>query len=272
VKARQQLPKNKNFRKDFPMLQLQGHVAVITGAAGGIGSAIAKRFAGEGSSVALLDKDTKRLKAVAKEIVSLGGEAEAFIVDITDSKDVAKAVKTVAKKFGKITLLVNAIGLLKQGKVDEMSEKDFDALMAVNVKGVFLAYKYVVPIMKKMGGVIINLSSVSAFVGSAESFAYTTSKGAVQSMTYATAQELAPHNIRVMAICPGWVNAGFTETALKLAPDPEVLLEAAKNAHVLGRMATPEEVANAALFLASDQASFMTGSALYVDGGFMIKR
>jgi NAD(P)-dependent dehydrogenase (short-subunit alcohol dehydrogenase family) len=253
-------------------MRLQDNVAVITGAAGGIGSAIARRFAAEGAAVAMLDKTPGKLMGLEKEIIASGGRAKAFKVDITDSKDVASVMKAVTKTFGKITLLVNAIGLLKQAKVDEMSEKDFDALMAVNVKGVFLAYKYVVPVMKKTGGVIINLSSVSAFVGSSESFAYTTSKGAVQSMTYATAQELAPHNIRVMAICPGWVSAGFTDVALKLAPDPNVLLEAAKNAHVLGRMATPEEVANAALFLASDEASFMTGSALYVDGGFMIKR
>jgi NAD(P)-dependent dehydrogenase (short-subunit alcohol dehydrogenase family) len=253
-------------------MQLNDDVAVVTGAAGGIGSAIAKRFAREGAKVALLDNNAAKLKTLQKEIAYSGGRAQAFKVDITDSKDVARVIKAAAKTLGKITLLVNAVGLLKQGPIDKMSEKDFDQLMAVNVKGVFLAYKYVVPVMKKTGGVIINLSSVSAFVGSAESFAYTTSKGAVQSMTYATAQELAPYNIRVMAICPGWVSAGFTEKALKLAPDPQVLLEAAKNAHVLGRMATPEEVANAALFLASKEASFMTGSALYVDGGFMIKR
>jgi NAD(P)-dependent dehydrogenase (short-subunit alcohol dehydrogenase family) len=253
-------------------MRLRDNVAVVTGAAGGIGSAIARRFASEGAAVALLDKTQNKLDKLAKEIAGSGGNAKTFEVDITDSKSVAGALKAVVKTFGKITLLVNSVGLLKQARVDEMTEKDFDALMAVNVKGVFLAYKYTVPVMKKTGGVIINLSSVSAFVGSPESFAYTTSKGAVQSMTYATAQELAPHNIRVMAICPGWVSAGFTDVALKLAPDPNVLLEAAKNAHVLGRMATPEEVANAALFLASDEASFMTGSALYVDGGFMIKR
>jgi NAD(P)-dependent dehydrogenase (short-subunit alcohol dehydrogenase family) len=253
-------------------MRLRDNVAVVTGAAGGIGSAIARRFASEGAAVALLDKTQNKLDKLAKEIAGSGGNAKTFEVDITDSKSVASALKAVVKTFGKITLLVNSVGLLKQARVDEMTEKDFDALMAVNVKGVFLAYKYTVPVMKKTGGVIINLSSVSAFVGSPESFAYTTSKGAVQSMTYATAQELAPHNIRVMAICPGWVSAGFTDVALKLAPDPNVLLEAAKNAHVLGRMATPEEVANAALFLASDEASFMTGSALYVDGGFMIKR
>ncbi len=254
-------------------MRLAGKVAMITGASGGIGSAIAKRFAQEGALVALVDKDLSKLKTVRREITKSGGQAESFGVNITDSKDVARVVREVVKTFGKITLLVNSVGFLKQGKVDEMSEKDFDALMAVNVKGLFLAYKYTVPVMRKAGaGVIINLSSVSAFVGSPESFAYTTSKGAVLSMTYATAQELAPDKIRVMAICPGWVDAGFTHQALKMAPDPNVLYEAARNAHVLGRMATADEVANAAVFLASDEASFMTGSALFVDGGFMIKR
>ena len=255
------------------MGRIEGKTAMITGASGGIGSAIAKRFAQEGARVALLDRHIKKLKKLQKEITQSGGQSENFYVDITDSKDVARVVKEIVKTLGPIHLLVNSVGILIQGKVDKMSEKDFDALMAVNVKGLFLAYKHAVPVMRKAGGgVIINLSSVSALVGSPESFAYTTSKGAVLSMTYATAQELAPDNIRVMAICPGWVDAGFTHQALKIAPDPSVLHQAAKNAHVLGRMATPEEVANAALFLASDEASFMTGSALYVDGGFMIKR
>jgi NAD(P)-dependent dehydrogenase (short-subunit alcohol dehydrogenase family) len=252
---------------------LKDEVAFITGAAGGIGSAIARRFASEGAAVALLDKTSSKLMRLEKEITASGGRAKAFKVDITDSKDVARVVKATTKTFGNITQLVNSVGLLKTGTVDTMPEKEFDALLSVNVKGVFLAYKHVVPGMKKAGGgVIINLSSVSALVGSPESFAYTTSKGAVLSMTYATAQELAPYHIRVMAICPGWVDAGFTHQAMKAAPDPKALLETAKNAHVLGRMATPEEVANAALFLASKEASFMTGSALYVDGGFMIKR
>jgi NAD(P)-dependent dehydrogenase (short-subunit alcohol dehydrogenase family) len=254
-------------------MQLRNHVALVTGAAGGIGSAIAKRFASEGAAVALVDKNVKKLKALAKEIVKAGGQAETVAVDITDSKDVAKVVKAASKTFGKITLLVNSVGLLKQGKIDEMSEKDFDLLMAVNVKGVYLAYKYAVPEIRKAGGgVIINLSSVSALIGTDSGFAYHTSKGAILSMTYATAQELAPDNIRVMVICPGWVDAGFTHQVMKEVPDPNVLHEAAKNAHLLGRMATSEEVANAALFLASDAASFMTGSVLFVDGGFMVKR
>jgi NAD(P)-dependent dehydrogenase (short-subunit alcohol dehydrogenase family) len=254
-------------------MKLKTHVALVTGAAGGIGSAIARRFAAEGAMIALVDKDEKKLKMLAKDIAKTGGRAEVFSVDITSSKDVARVVKAVAKTFGKITLLVNSVGLLKQGKIDEMSEKDFDLLMAVNVKGVYLTYKYAVPEIRKAGGgVIINLSSVSALIGTDNSFAYHTSKGALLSLTYATAQELAPDNIRVMAIAPGWVDAGFTHQVMKEVSDPEVLHQAAKNAHVLGRMATPEEVANAALFLASDEASFMTGSVLFVDGGFMVKR
>jgi NAD(P)-dependent dehydrogenase (short-subunit alcohol dehydrogenase family) len=254
-------------------MKLETQVALITGAAGGIGSAIARRFAHEGAAVALLDKDQKKLKTLVKEIAKTGGRAEAFQVDITNSKDVARVVKAVAKIFGKLTLLVNSVGLLKQGKIDEMSEKDYDLLMAVNVKGVYLTCKYTVPEIRKAGGgVIINLSSVSAFIGTDSSFAYHTSKGALLSLTYATAQELAPDNIRVMAIAPGWVDAGFTHQVMKEVPDPKMLHQAAKKAHLLGRMATPEEVANAALFLASDEASFMTGSVLFIDGGFMVKR
>jgi NAD(P)-dependent dehydrogenase (short-subunit alcohol dehydrogenase family) len=251
-------------------MKLETHVALVTGAAGGIGSAIARGFASEGAAVALADKDEKKLKTLAKEIAKTRGCAEAFQVDITDAKDVARVVKAVAKTFGKITLLVNSAGLLKQGRIDEMREKDYDLLMAVNVKGVYLAYKYAVPEIRKAGGgVIINLSSVSALIGTDNSFAYHTSKGALLSLTYATSQELAPYNIRVMAIAPGWVDGGFTHQVMKQVPDPQILQQAAKNAHLLGRMATPEEVAHAALFLASDEASFMTGSVLFVDGGFM---
>lgn len=255
------------------MGQLEGQVALITGAAGGIGSAIARVFASEGAAVALLDREATNLEGVAEDIRASGGHALPVPADITQAKEVARAVKLVTDHFAKITALVNAVGVLRQGRVDEMLEADWDALMDVNVKGVFLATKYTVPALKTAGGgTIINLSSVSAFVGSDGSFAYTASKGAVLSLTYGIAQELAPYNIRVNAICPGWVDAGFTHQAMRQATDPALIEAQAREAHVLGRMARPEEIAQAAVFLASSASSFVTGTALTVDGGFMIKR
>lgn len=253
------------------MTELQGQVAVITGAAGGIGSAIARRFVAAGAKVALLDRDAPGLEQLAQELQ--GENALSVSLDMTQASQVAAAMQQVRDSFGKLTLLINAIGLLKQGAVDDMNEADFDQLMQVNVKGVFLAYKYAVPFMKGAGGgAIVNLSSVSALVGTSNSFAYHTSKGAVLSLSYATAQELAPFNIRVNAICPGWVDGGFTHQVMRSLSDPQPLFQAARDAHLLGRMARPDEVAEAALFLASSAASFITGTALFVDGGFMVKR
>lgn len=255
------------------MGQLSGQVAVITGGAGGIGSAIARLFAAEGSAVAILDLPTSAGESIEGEIAAAGGRATFFPTDVTKASQVAHGIDSVLRTFGKLTILVNAVGVLRQGRVDLMSEDDWDFLMDVNVKGVFLATKYAVPALKAAGGgSIVNLSSVSAFVGSDGSFAYTTTKGAVQSFTYGIAQELAPFNIRVNALCPGWVDAGFTHQAMRTTDDPVALLELAQRSHVLGRMAQPEEVAQGALFLVSPAASFVTGTALFVDGGFMIKR
>lgn len=255
------------------MGQLEGQVALVTGAAGGIGSSIVRAFVREGAAVALLDRTRSAFESLEHELRDAGASVLAVPADITQAEAVSSAVQTLVKHFGKLTTLVNAVGILRQGRIDEMLETDWDDLMDVNVKGVFLACKYAVPAIKAAGGgSIINLSSVSAFVGSDGSFAYTASKGAVLSLTYGIAQELGPHQIRANAICPGWVDAGFTHQAMKQAADPSVLEAQARNAHVLGRMAAPGEVADAAVFLASSAASFVTGTALNVDGGFMIKR
>ncbi len=252
---------------------MQNQVVLVTGAAGGIGSSIAEGFVKAGAAVALLDRPSEALTELETRLRGLGAQVLALPADITNAEEVSKAVNTTVAQFGTIDTLINSVGLLRQGRVDAMLEADWDEIMAVNVKGVFLACKYTVPIMKKAAsGSIVNLSSVSAFVGSDGSFAYSASKGAVLSLTYGIAQELAPFGIRVNAICPGWVDAGFTHQAMKVASDPNMLLEQAKNAHVLGRMAAPSEIADAALFLSSKAASFITGTALNVDGGFMIKR
>lgn len=252
---------------------LDGQVSLITGAAGGIGSSIARAFVREGAAVALLDRPGSRLEALEAELAASGGEVQAVEADLTHSSEIAGAVTRAVARFGRLTSLVNAAGLLRQGRVDEMAEQDWADLMAVNVTGVFLACKYAVPALKAAGGgSIVNLSSVSAFVGSDGSFAYSVSKGAVLSLTYGIAQELGPSGIRVNALCPGWVDAGFTHQAMQSAADPHLLEQQARDAHVLGRMATPGEIADAAVFLSSGAASFITGTALNVDGGFMIKR
>lgn len=253
-------------------MELEDQVALITGAAGGIGSAIARLFAAEGAAVVLADQNAEGLHKLERELTAQKHRAKAIPTNVCSSASVQKTVALALAHFGKLTLCVNAAGILRQGRVDEMSEEDWNALMAVNVKGVFLTCKHVVPALKVAGGAIVNLSSVSALVGSDGSFAYTASKGAVTSMTYGIAQELAPFGIRVNVLCPGWVDAGFTHQALRQTLEPQLLLDTAKNAHLLGRMAAPEEVAQGALFLASQRASFVTGTSLFVDGGFMIKR
>ncbi len=257
------------------MAELTGQVTLITGAAGGIGSAIASKFVGEGSSVILVDTNVDKLEALSENIKVQNENANVLIAraDVTKSSELESAVEQGLEHYGKLTTLVNAVGILLTGTLAEMPEETWDKVMAVNVKGVFLACRAAAPaIAKSGGGAIVNLSSVSALVGSDIGSAYHTSKGAVLSLTYSLAQELAHANIRVNAICPGWVDAGFTHQAASSSANREALLAGAARNHALGRMATADEVADAAVFLASGRASFITGSSLFVDGGFMIKR
>jgi NAD(P)-dependent dehydrogenase (short-subunit alcohol dehydrogenase family) len=251
------------------MAEYEARHVVVTGAGGGIGRAVALAFLREGATVSAVDRDEDALSA----LVSAADSARlvTFAGDITIEPSWARMASDLADR-GPVEVLANCAGLLRQGRVTEMSLDDFSTMMAVNVTGTFLSCKHLVPHLAG-GGAIVNLSSVAAYVGSDGSFAYTASKGAVSSLTFGLAQELGVRGVRVNAVCPGWVDAGFTHQALARAPEPERLHAAARDAHVLGRMARADEVAEAFLFLGSrTRASFVTGSELFVDGGFMVKR
>lgn len=253
--------------------RFEGRTAIVTGAAGAIGSATSQLLAAEGANVAMLDRNGEHGGEIVRQIQDAGGEAQFIVTDVSDEGSVKAGIAQTVETFGAPTLLVTIAGININGHVDELRVEDWDTMMAVNVRGVFLAVKHVVPHMRAAGGgAIVNMSSVSAFVGSDDSAPYVTTKGAVLSFSRSIAGELAPSNIRVNAICPGWVNTPFTDRYINESDDPVGLRNYANGQHLLNRMAKPEEVAQGIAWLLSDASSFVTGSELFVDGGFMINR
>lgn len=252
-------------------IDLSGGLVLVTGGAGAIGRALAIDATAAGAAVAVCDSNQDAAETVAATIRNQGGVAVAFPIDVRNRDDVVATTGQAVEQLGCLRGLVTAAGILHSGPLAEQNSSDWQELMAVNVKGTLHAVQAAIPHLTASRGAIVTLGSVSAFIGSSDGGAYTTSKGAVLSFTYAAAGELANRGIRVNNVAPGWVDGGFTHQALRASPEPEALQATAERLHPLGRMAMPSDVAHAVTWLLSDQAGFITGSMLLVDGGFMVQ-
>ena len=252
-------------------MRLQGKVCLVTGGAAGIGKATAERFAEEGAKVVICDVAKEVGEATVK---TLGPDASFYVVNVANRQAVQEWVDAVYAKYGRIDVLVNNAGILRDGQlvkvkegavVDQMSEANFDLVISINLKGVFNCTQAVAPYMiKQGGGVILNASSVVGLDGNFGQTNYVATKSAVIGMTKTWSRELGRYGIRVNAVAPG-----FTATEI-LKTMPDKVIEGMKARTPLGRMGQPRDIANAYLFLASDDASFITGEVLRVDGGIVV--
>ncbi|MBM7633405.1 SDR family NAD(P)-dependent oxidoreductase [Geomicrobium sediminis] len=246
-------------------MRLRQKIAIITGGGSGIGQRTAIRFANEGATVVIADIDPENGQQTAD---ALKGDQRFIRTDTTDASSVHEMVEKVIEEYGRIDVLFNNAGVSGVGRLHEVDEHDWDRVMNINVKGVFLPSKSVIPHMiKAESGVIVNMSSCIAEIGLGERASYATSKGAVLSLTKQMQVDYAKYNIRVNALLPGTIMTPFVEDYLSRAEDPDKAIAKIKTRQLSGDLGKPEDVADAALFLASDDSRFMMGSPLYVDGG-----
>jgi NAD(P)-dependent dehydrogenase (short-subunit alcohol dehydrogenase family) len=258
------------------MFRLDGKVALITGAGSGIGEAIAQLFALQGARVIVADVQTDAAERVTARIVDLGGLADALSLDVANEAQVRAGFAAAAQRHKRLDLVVNNAGVSHVGTILETSVEDWEQVLGVNARGVFLCAREAVRVMvnqQPQGGVIINMSSAAALIGVERRLPYSASKGAVLAMTRSIAIDFVDKGIRCNAICPGTVQTPFVEGYLQRRfPGQEDTVRQTLHARQpIGRMGRPEEIAAAALYLASDEAAFVTGSALVIDGGWTAK-
>ncbi|PQV51493.1 NAD(P)-dependent dehydrogenase (short-subunit alcohol dehydrogenase family) [Jejuia pallidilutea] len=249
---------------------LKGKRAIVTGGGSGIGRAIATTLAIQGAEVHILDLNSNSLDETIKNITKKKGKCYSHICDVSNQNNVNDIISQINSKKH-IDILINNAGISHIGNIENTNEADFDKIYNVNIKGMYNCMKAAIPEMKKQGGLIINMASIAASVGINNRFAYSMSKGAVLTMTYSVAKDYLTHNIRCNSISPGRVHTPFVDGFIKAnypGKEKEMFEKLAKT-QPIGRMGTPEEIANLALYLCSDEASFITGTDFPIDGGFI---
>jgi NAD(P)-dependent dehydrogenase (short-subunit alcohol dehydrogenase family) len=251
-------------------LDFTGKIAIVTGGAMGIGEATARKLAGLGASVTILDIDTNAGPKSAASITQNGGISEFFRCDMSVGKEVSQVVDAVVHKYGAIDILVSNAGIQLYGDAITTSEEEWDRLMGINLKGCFLLAKYAVPHMIERGGAIVIVGSVQSMTAISNSIAYVASKHGLLGLTRAMSLDYAQRGVRVNCVCPGTIDTPMLRSAAGLSEDPEKVIQTCNRMHPLGRIGKPEEVADAIVYLASPMASFITGAALLVDGGMLV--
>lgn len=249
--------------------RLHDKVAIVTGAAGGIGEATAARFAAEGARVVACDIDTERVESTVSDVVAAGGDAVALSVDVTDDGAVERMVDHTVERWGRLDVLVNNAGVGSQADLATTTEDEWYRVLDTNLRGPFLCCQHSVPVMQQTGGgSIVNVASMSASIGIPGQAVYGPSKGGLLQMTRQLAVEHAAAGTRVNAVSPGTIDTPLVRAAIEVTPNADEILAFLLGNHPIGRMGFSDEVANAILFLASDEASFITGANLAVDGGY----
>lgn len=255
------------------MFELTGKVAVVTGGGSGIGAAIATLFARQGATIVLIDRDASAAETTAGAIRDAGGRASAQQCDVADTVSVAEAFGRVDADHGRVDILVNNAGIAHVGTIQQTAPEDLDRLYSVNVRGVYLCARAAIDIMLRHGGgVIVNMASIASLIGIPDRFAYGMTKGAVLTMTKSIAVDYVKRGIRCNCICPARVHTPFVDgyLAATYPGREEEMYRVLSDYQPIGRMGTPEEVAVLALYLCSDEASFVTGQAYPIDGGVLM--
>ena len=252
------------------MFSLKGKTAIITGGGSGIGEAISKKFAMNGANTHILEFDEERGVQLVKELKSEGIKAQFHQCDVSNHDGVKKVIDTITKSK-RIDILINNAGIAHIGNIEQTKEEDLDRLYKVNIKGVYNCIYHAIPHMKKEGGVILNMASIASSVGISDRFAYSMTKGAVLTMTYSMAKDYINYGVRCNSISPARIHTPFVDSFIKKNyPGKEKeMFEKLSKTQPIGRMGTPEEVAILALYLCSDEASFITGTDFPIDGGFI---